>query len=135
MSRDQATKPGWVKIVPGTELWKHVKKPHLRRDGTVNSSVYCFNSQPDPSISVDIASLTSFRDVRRRRGDNVGVGLLPAAVPLGMGLDVCHDPTVGPPAGDNDAHAVIETIHSLEEARRLADGTVCILRPDESIDD
>jgi hypothetical protein len=135
MSGTQATKPGWIKVVPETELWKHLKKPHLRRDGSVNSSVYCFDSRPDPSISVDIASLTTFRDVRNRRGNNIGVGRLMAAVPLQMELTVRHDPTVGPPAGDNDAHAVIEAIKSFEEARRLADGTVCILSPEEPIGD
>ena len=135
MSETQQVRPGWFDISNQTELWKHVKTPHLRRDGTINSSVYRFNSLPDPSISVDIASLTNFGDVRRRRGANVGVGRLMAEVPIQMGLQVRHEPTVGPPAGDNDAHSVIKAIKSFEEARQLADNTVCILRPDEPIID
>jgi hypothetical protein len=99
---EQAYRAGWITLTADHELWKHVKWPHLRRDGTVNSSAYLLNGQPDPSISVDIAEMTTFQDVRKRRGPSIGVGILMAGYPLNaMQLTLRHEPTVGPPAGDN----------------------------------
>ena len=113
-------------------LWRHLRKDHLKPDGTIASTAYMVNNQPDPQLSVDIADMTSFADARMYRdghtGPGLGIGELVAAVPFELGFPAVHNPILdrNPPYL---AHSLILGGPELPEARKLARATCLRLHP------
>jgi hypothetical protein len=119
-------------IVDGDHLYRRLA-PDTIRNGRVNRGAYYFRGQPDPfrgqpdpSVSVDLARMTTPERTRQgaRHPDQVGVGELPAHVPLGLGLTVRHAPIDG-----NNAHCLIEGVTTRAVCQTLADHTTIIIAP------
>ncbi len=94
----------------------------------VNRGAYLFRGQADPSISVDLARLTTPEETRQRARNPAvaGVGELPASVPLSLGFTVRHAPVEG-----NPAHCLIEGRTTKDFCQPLADQTRIIIAPQE----
>ncbi len=105
------------------ELYRRLAPEHVNPDGTVNSAAFKRRKEYDPSISVDLARLTTPQDALAAR-PHMGVGVLIAAVPRDLGFVVRHDPLP-----DNAAHALIEGENNREKSRRLAEATVVLIQP------
>lgn len=79
----------------------------MNPDGTVNSAAFKLRGRPDPSLSVELATLTTVTECRDRPGlPALGVAILVARVPRALGLAVNHDPCP-PEEPTNVAHALI----------------------------
>jgi len=89
-----------VEITRDDALYRRLSPDHVK-DGTVVSNAYNRRGKPDPEISVGLARQITPEAMLRERPD-FGVGLLPAHVPLDLGLVVRHDPLP-----DWPAHALI----------------------------
>lgn len=99
------------------------------KDGKVNRGAYYFRGQPDPSVSVDLARLTTPELSRSRARSPVraGVGELLAWVPLSLGLTIRYAPE-----HDNPAHCLIEGHTNKAMCQILADQTRIIVAPSVS---
>lgn len=77
---------------------------HLYDDGKVKSNAYKRGGKPDPSISVDLAKLTTLEEsiARGRRADTLA-GVLTLKEIKALGLTVRHNPT-----DENPSHVLIE---------------------------
>ena len=98
------------------------------RNGNLSRGAYHFRGEPDPSVSVDLARLTTPEAVRQRaaRPERLGVGELLARIPLKLGLTVKPDPVA-----DNPAHCLIEGAITRAIYQTLADHTVVVLLPQD----
>jgi hypothetical protein len=106
-------------------LYRRLVPQHLRPDGTVNSYAFMLRGQPDPTISVDLARLTTPEETAHRTGKpGAGVGALVAEVPLALGLAVRHDPLPG-----NAAHSLISGASTKAHCRQLAEAVTVLIRP------
>ena len=107
------------------ELYRRLAPRHVNPDGTVNSAAYKVNGKPDPSISVDLARLTSAEESLARPGrPGFGLGTITAGVPTSLGLTVRPDPLP-----DNAAHTLIEGNTQKATCRRLAEATRVTVPP------
>jgi len=84
--------------------------------GSVKSNAYKLDGKPDPSISVDLAKLTTVDEsiARGRRGDTQ-IGVLRVGDVRALGLTVRHDPTE-----ENPSHTLIEGNLKKENCKALA---------------
>src|SRR5689334_14570917 len=101
-------------------------KDHVAPDGSaVLPTAFMRKWRPDPSLSVDLAKLTTpDATLARAPRPGFGLGTLKAGVPMALGLTVRHDPLP-----DNYAHTLIEGVGSKEHCRRLADATTVLRSP------
>lgn len=115
-------------IAPEDRLYRRLARDVVK-EGSVNRGSYYFRGQPDPSISVDLARLTTPEETRwRARNPAVaGVGELLASVPLGLGFTVRHAPVE-----DNPAHCLVEGPTTKDLCQLLADQTRIIIAPPEN---
>lgn len=110
------------------ELYRRIVRNHLDSDGRVTSNAYKRNGKPDPSVSVDLARLTSIAESAARGAKpGTGIGVLVAAAPRELKLSVHHSP-----ADSNSAHCSIETLTTKEHCRRLAEATTVRLPPTDT---
>jgi hypothetical protein len=116
-------------VAPHEGLLRRVREDDLNDDRSVRSTAfYGADWKPDPSISVDLARLTTPQDsiARANKPDlDLGVVGLVAAVPLGMDLSIRRDPQPG-----NDAHCLIEGVSTRDQCRHLARACRLVYRPD-----
>ena len=116
-------------VVDDTDsLYRRLVAFYIDSNGKVSSSAYKNRQKkPDPQPSVDLARLTT-PDKSLSYGGNsgLGVGELPAKVPLDIGFNVQHEPDM---QNGNFAHCVILGAHTKETCRLLADATKVILPP------
>ena len=99
------------------ELYRRLVSQAIRPDGTVSSYAFMLRREPDPSISVDLARLTTPSETATRTGRlGAGVGVFLARVPRALGLHVRHDPQL-----DNPAHSLIEGAATKAHCRQLAE--------------
>ncbi len=115
-------------IAPDDRLYRRLARDVVK-DGIINRGAYYFRGQPEPSISVDLAHLTTPEETRQRARNPAvaGVGELFASVPLALGLTVRHAPVA-----DNPAHCLIEGRTSKDLCQLLADQTRIIIAPPEN---
>lgn len=123
----EVTREAAQAIERGDRLYRRLTRDVIR-DGRVNRGVYYFRGQPDPSISVDLARLTTPEETRRRARNPsmAGVGELVASVPLDLGLTIRHAP-----AEDNSAHCLIEGQTNKDICQILADHTHILVVPQD----
>lgn len=109
-------------ISPEDDLYRRLAPLHINIDGSVNSAAYKLHGKPDPSVSVDLARLTTVQE-SLDRAPTVGffLGQLRAAVPMAMQLDVRHDPVP-----ENPSHSLIEGNREKTKCRQLAAATTKI---------
>jgi hypothetical protein len=97
-------------------LYRRLVPDHLHDDGSVKSNAYKLHAKPDPSISVDLASLTTVEEsIARGRRDDTKLRALRVSEVRALGLTVRHDPTE-----DNPSHTVIEGNQSKASCKALA---------------
>lgn len=119
-------------ITDGDELYRRLSWAQVNPDGTVNSSAFKTPSslrgilgEYDPSISVELARLTTIDDVLHRAPKpGGGVGVLVVRDPRRLGFNVRHDPLP-----DNYSHSAIEGENNRAKSRRLAEMTRLLVRP------
>ena len=93
--------------------------PDFVRDGVISSAAYQRSRMPDPAISVNLARLTTIEaTLAPQAGRGHYLGVLPAAIPRGLGLTVEHDPIPG-----NIAHALIRGATTKAVCEQLAFAT------------
>jgi hypothetical protein len=112
-------------IAAGDRLYRRLPGDTVR-NGRVGRGAYYFQGEPDQSISVDLARLTSAEETRRRapRPERFGIGELLARVPIELGLTIRHDPT-----SENPAHCLIEGLTTKALCQTLADATTIVIMP------
>lgn len=112
-------------VVVSDRLYRRLPAETIR-NGKAGRGAYYFQGEPDPSISVDLARLTTPDATRLRapRPERFGVGEISASVPLRLGLTVRHDPT-----RDNPAHSLIEGATTRAICQTLADHTSIVIMP------
>ncbi len=72
-----------VHIDPEDLLYRRLAKEHINPDGTANSAAFKRGGGYDPSISVDLAKLTTPQEsVDRARRAGFRLGQFAAAVPM-----------------------------------------------------
>ena len=121
-----------VDIDDDDELYRRIVSFHINSDGSVNSAAFKLRGNPDPSISVDLAKLTTPQECARRPGrPGFGVAVLVAQVPRSLGFTVRHDPNPAEDPG-NDAHALIEGDNDKVKCRQLAAAARVLLHPSSS---
>ena len=93
-----------VAIDDDDRLYRRLVPDHFHDDGSVKSNAYKFNGKPDPSVSVDLAKLTTVEaSIARGRRDDIQIGVLTVRDVKALGLTVRHDPTE-----ENPSHTLIE---------------------------
>ena len=123
-------------ILDEDELYRRLPLISLNPDGTVNSVAYKLRGKPDPSVSVDLARLTTPQESLNRvaNPNNFKLGAFLANTPRNLGLTVIHDPL-----DDNYAHSLIQDNENIQNSkalcRLLAESTKVIFHPDEAIAD
>jgi len=112
-------------ILDEDDLYRRLVPQFIRPDGTLSSYAFMLRGAPDPSISVDLARITTPEETAARTGKvGAGVGALRAAIPRRLGLSVRHDPQP-----DNGAHSLIEGTVSKAHCRQLAEAVRIVIRP------
>lgn len=102
------------------DLYRRLAPSHINPDGTVNSSAFKRGKGYELSISVDLARLTTARESVDRAGrSGFKLGVLQAAMPRSLGLEVNHDPLP-----HNESHSLIEGHNDRE--RSLARSMVLV---------
>ncbi len=96
--------PPIVAIDDDDRLYRRLVPDHFYEDGSVKSNAYKLNGKPDPSISVDLAKLTTLdQSIVRGRRDDTQVGVLTVREVKKLGLTIRHVPT-----DENPSHCLIE---------------------------
>ena len=115
------------RVPRGQRLYRRLPRDVVR-NGKVTRGAYYFRGEPDPSVSVDLASLTTAEEARQRarRSDQVGIGELLSDVPIDLGLEVERAPDV---AAGNPAHCLIRGASTKDLCQRLADATRIVIPP------
>jgi hypothetical protein len=112
-------------IADNGQLYRRLVSFHINPDGTINSAAFKLRGKPDPSLSVDLARLSTPEETASRAGmPGFGVGVLEASGPRSIGFQVRHDPLP-----DNPAHSLIEGENTKQKCRRLAEFTTVIISP------
>jgi hypothetical protein len=123
-----------VEIADSDELYRRLPPEHVKPGGQVASVAFCFRGQPDPTVSVDLARLTTIEEsISRKPGS--GLGMLVTSTPRALGLRVEHDP-VRPddPEGrpPNPSHSQILGLTSADRKTHcytLAEAMVVLVPP------
>lgn len=121
---------GLERIEREDKLYRRLAPSQIDSDGTVNSAAFKLNSKPDPSLSVDLARLTTpSESLGRARNPNARLGELAARVPMDLALEVLHNPVEG-----NPSHSLIEGVSSKAQCRLLAKSTAVlgVVHPDHA---
>ncbi len=93
-----------VAIDDDDRLYRRLVPDHFHEDGSVKSNAYKLDGKPDPSISVDLAKLTTLEEsIARGRRQGTQIGVLTVREIKALGLTVKHDPT-----DENPSHCLIE---------------------------
>lgn len=113
-------------IVDQDELYRRLSKlSHIKKNGKISSAAFKRNKQPENSISVDLARLTTPQEsldrVGEDRKDQFILGVLVAAYPRSLGFYVRHDSLP-----DNLAHSLIEGENDGEKCNLLAENTILV---------
>lgn len=112
-------------VEPEDELFRRLAWKQVNDDNTVNSAAFKKDGKPDPSVSVDLAKLSSVEvSLKRANSPHAGLGSLLAEVPISLGFTVRPDPVPG-----NDAHALIEGPATKATCRLLAKATRIVKAP------
>ena len=116
-------------IADRDELYRRLsKRSHIKGNGKVSSAAFKRNKQPENSISVDLARLTtpqeSLSSVGEDRKAQFVLGVLVAEYPRSIGFCVRHDPLP-----DNRAHSLIEGQNDGEKCSLLAEATTLLHEP------
>jgi hypothetical protein len=113
-----------VMIVDADELYRRLIHYHVLPDHKVSSAAFKDKKKrPDPSISVDLARMTTPQESLSRAGiPNMHLGALLARIPREVELCVRHDPL-----DDNQAHSLIEGQNDDDKCRWLAENTEVIM--------
>jgi hypothetical protein len=113
-----------VAVADADELYRRIVHYFVLDDGRVSSAAFKDRrGKPDPSISVDIARLTTPEAcLAHAPNASFRLGGLLAAAPRALGFDVRHDPEP-----DNYSHALILGDNSAAKCRRLAEQTRLLL--------
>lgn len=103
------------------ELYRRLSKiSHIKKNGKISSAAFKRNKQPENSISVDLARLTtpqeSLSRVGEERKEQFILGVLIAAYPRSIGFSVRQDSLP-----DNLAHSLIEWENDGEKCNLLAE--------------
>jgi hypothetical protein len=111
-------------IVDQDALYRRLSKlSHIKKNGKVSSAAFKRNKQPENSISVDLARLTTPQEsldrVGEDRKDQFILGVLVAGYPRSIGFYVRHDFLP-----DNRAHSLIEGENNGEKCNLLAENTI-----------
>ena len=117
-----------VERVPrGQRLYRCLARDVVR-NGKVTRGADYFRGEPDPSVSVDLASPTTAEEARQRARlpDQVGIGELLSDVPIVLGLRVERAPDE---ATGNPAHCLIVGASTKDLCQRLADATRIVIPP------
>lgn len=97
----------------------------LNSDGSLSSSAYKTNGEPDNEISVHLARLVDPEEVLRRASrPTFGVGSIVARCPRDLGFSVYHDPLP-----EDDSHSLIAGQNSRAKCRILAEKTKVVRFP------
>ena len=115
-----------VDVSDDDDLYGRIAPDHVNSDGTVNSAAFKRAGKPDPSISVNLARLTTPCLTLAPRPE-FGLGVLKAKSPRSEGLTVSHSPELEPP---NPAHCLIEGATTRRICQSLARATVLAIPPD-----
>jgi hypothetical protein len=109
-----------VDVADDDGLYRRIVHYFVLDDGRVSSAAFKDQrGKPDPSISVDIARLTTPEAcLAHAPNTSFRLGALLAAVPRALGFVVRHDPLP-----DNHSHALILGDNSAAKCRRLAEHT------------
>jgi hypothetical protein len=113
-------------IAERDELYRRLSKlSHIKKNGKVSSAAFKRNKQPENSISVDLARLTTPQESLARVGEErkaqFVLGILVAEYPRSIGFCVRHDPLP-----DNRAHSLIEGQNDGEKCNLLAENTTLL---------
>lgn len=101
------------------ELYRRIAPDFVKQDGSISSAAFKLRGRPDPSLSVDLARLTTKQDSVDRAGrPNFRLGVLVAQIPRSYDLNVRHSPENG-----NSAHSLIEGNSSKKLCKELATRT------------
>jgi hypothetical protein len=110
-------------------LYRRIARHAVRKDGTVSSSAFKVRNEPDNSISVDLARLTTPEaTVSRAPKPGFGVGAFAAKIPRSLGFIARHDPK-----DDNPAHSLIEGENTEEKCYELASKIQVLIQPDPQL--
>jgi hypothetical protein len=108
-----------VAIDDDDRLYRRMVPDHFHEDGSVKSNAYKLNGKPDPSISVDLARLTTPEEsIARGQRQGTQVGVLTVREIKALGLTVRHDPT-----NENPSHCLIEGNAKKETCKALGQMT------------
>ncbi|MBE9130115.1 MULTISPECIES: hypothetical protein [unclassified Coleofasciculus] len=113
-------------IADQDELYRRLSKlSHIKKNGKVSSAAFKRNKQPENSISVDLARLTTRQESLARVGEErkaqFVLGVLVAGYPRSLGFFVRHDPLQ-----NNYAHSLIEGQNDGEKCNLLAEATTIL---------
>ena len=111
----------------GEGLYRRLTR-YVVKNGKVTRGAYYFDGEPDPSVSVDLASLTTADEARRRapKPESTGIGELLSDVPLDLGLEVKRDPDL---RTGNRAHCLIIGVTTKDLCQQLAEKTRIVIPP------
>jgi len=113
----------------GERLYRRFARDVVK-NGKVNKGAYYFSGEPDPSASVDLASLTTAEKTRlgARKPENAGVGEILSDVPIDLGLKVKRVPDL---KTGNLAHCLIIGVTTKDQCQQLAEATQIVIPPPE----
>lgn len=109
-------------------LYRRIFYQYVRKDGSISSSAYRVDGNPDCSISVYLARLTDHKAALSGYQKH-GLGEIRAGYPRSIGFVVRHDPIA-----DNYAHSLIEGQNSKTKCHQLAENTQLVVVPPPQID-
>jgi len=117
-------------IVDEDQLYRRITTIQMNPDGSVNSAAFKLrNGKPDPSISVEVARLTTIEECVGRPGrPGFGLASLMARCPRGLGLRVEHDPCPDEEP-TNTAHALITGASTKQHLRDMAAEASLLIKP------
>lgn len=106
-------------------VYRRLAPDQVAPNGVVLSHAFKLRGKPDPSVSVDLARLTT-PDETAGRGlkPGFGVGYLTAGHVRALGFTIRHDPVEG-----NKAHALIEGATTRLHCHLLAEATTLLIPP------
>ncbi len=111
----------------GERLYRRLTRYGVK-NGKVTRGAYYFDGEPDPTASVELASLTTADQARRRapQPEGCGIGELLSDVPLDLGLKVKRDPDF---RNGNPGHCLIVGATTKDLCQQLADETRIVIMP------
>lgn len=103
---------------------------HKKSPGKVNSTAFTDHQEPQQSISVEIAKMTTLDECLARGRKGQGVGALKAGDVRALGLSIRHDRE----DSQTNAHALIEPMEgdiiTMHQCKELASITAVVRKPE-----